>query len=110
MKGDALDAFLAVPASDANSYDAVKDALLIHAGISPTDRLQRLLHFNPRRGAMAAQFYGMVEDILNNLQRNLTTEQLIDQLALEFSYRATQRHITSFVRTLHRPKPIEAIR
>ena len=109
FKGDALDAFLAVPASDANSYDAVKDALLIHAGISPTDRLQRLLHFNPCRGATAAQFFGVAKDILNNLQRNLTTKQFIDQLALEFTYRAAQPHITSFVHALHQPKPIEAI-
>ena len=54
--GDALEAFLAIPASDAISYVAVKDTLLIHAGISPTDRLQCLLHFNPCRGAMAAVF------------------------------------------------------
>ena len=105
LKGDALDAFLAVPASDANSYDVVKDALLIHAGISPTDCLQRLLHFNPRRGATAAQFFSMAKYILINLQRNLTTEQFIDQLVLEFTYRAAQPHITSFVRALHRPKP-----
>ena len=33
-----------------------------------------------------------------------------DQLVLELTYRAAQPHITSFVRVLHRPKPIEAIR
>ena len=62
LKGDALYAFLAVPPDDVGCYNTVKTALLVHAGVAPTDGLQRLLHFSPCSGATDAQFFATAKD------------------------------------------------
>ena len=54
LKGDVLDAYLAIPVTNPSNYEVIKTALLVQAGVLPNDRLQRLLHFNPRHGSTAA--------------------------------------------------------
>ena len=54
LKDDALDAFLSVPTADTNSYEAVKSAILVRAGIATHSRFQKFLQFNPRFNETAA--------------------------------------------------------
>ena len=110
LKGDVLDAYLAKPVTIPSNYEVIKTVLLLQAGVSHNDHVQRLLHFNPRHGYTTAQYFSNSKDFLTNLSSSLTKDQFIDLLSLEFTYRAIQPHIVSFVHTLHRPTPLDSIR
>ena len=92
LQDNALAAFLALPASQANN-DAIKTALLVRASISMTSSIQALLQLNPKFGATAAQFYGSTKDTLTSFASGMSLLDFIDHLALEiatFCQAATQ--------------------
>ena len=109
LQDDALAAFLALPTSQANNYDAIKTALLVRAGISTTSSIQALLQLNPKFGATAAQFYGSVKDALTSFASGMSLSDFIDHLALEMTYKVATPHISAFVRALHRPKSHQSV-
>ena len=109
LQDDALAAFLALPTSQANNYDAIKTALLVRAGISATSSIQALLQLNPKFGATAAQFYGSTKDALTSFASGMSLSDFIDHLALEMTYKVATPHISAFVRALHRPKSHQSV-
>ena len=106
---DALDPFLSVPTADSNSYEAVKSAILVRAGIATHSQFQKFLQFNPRFNETAAQYFGTATDILRKLAEGLTMDQFIQTLALEFTLHTAYPQIISFVRALQRQKPRDYI-
>ena len=109
LQDDTLAAFLALPTSQANNYDAIKTALLVCAGISMTSSIQALLQLNPKFGATAAQFYGSTKDALTSFASRMSLSDFIDHLALEMTYKVATPHISAFVRALHRPKSHQSV-
>ena len=109
LQDDALAAFLALPASQANNHDAIKTALLVRAGISTTSSIQALLQLNPKFGATAAQFYGSTKDTLTSFAFGMSLSDFIDHLALEMTYKVVAPHISAFVQALHRPKSHQSV-
>ena len=77
LKDEALSAFMTVSPADINNYDKIKTAILVRAGISPTNRVQRLLQMQPRLGQTAAQVYGHITNTLIQFSEGMTIYQII---------------------------------
>ena len=101
--------YLSIPTIDTDKYDVIKSTLLGRVGITSFSRLQHLLKFSPMHEESTAQYYGTAVDILRPMSKDLTLEQFLDKLGLEFTYHALQPHISSFVRSLRCPKVHECI-
>ena len=93
LKNDAFLAFIAIPPSDSANYDAIKTALLVRAGVSPTARIQTLLAMEQKNDQTAAQVYGKILDTLRDFATDMTLDKcFLENLALEIVYRQVQPH------------------
>ena len=93
LKDDAFLAFIAIPPSDSANYDAIKTALLVRAGVSPTARIQTLLAMEQKNDQTAAQVYGKILDTLRDFATDMTLDKcFLENLALEIVYRQVQPH------------------
>ena len=106
LTGKALDIYLRMPPTDTASYAAIKDALLLNAGITPENKLQELLLMNAPTGQTAMDAYGRIKGIFQRYCLGMTIEQFVNHLSKEVVFRLAAPHITSFVRALHLSEPV----
>ena len=107
LTGKALDIYLRMPPTDTASYAAIKDALLLNAGITPENKLQELLLMNAPTGQTAMDAYGRIKGIFQRYSQGMTIEQFVNHLSKEVVFRLAAPHITSFVRALHLSEPVD---
>ena len=106
LTGKALDIYLRMPSTDTASYAAIKDVLLLNAGITPENKLQELLLMNAPTSLTAMDAYGRIKGIFQRYSHGMTIEQFVNHLSKEVIFRLAAPHITSFVRALHLSKPV----
>ena len=99
LQGEALTAYLAVPADLIADYNAVKDAICQRMGISVASYQKRWWDAKPEGTESATQLAARMTDLAGKAAKNCTTTaEVLDMFTREHFFRVIPAHIAQWVR------------